>query len=412
MTRLAFLKKYCVRFAAALALLCLIFYTVYHVFAKSEDSLMTIPVREVTDLRLISGEAYLFREESVLTADGQGLVNDLVTGGTKVSPHTPLTQLWSSSAATDEDQLKLDRINRLIAMLEASRLPDNATLSLAEGIKQSANQTFFALQSAMANQNWSHLGGMDDQLLTLLNQYADLTGEGATIAQTREALYAAKEAMQAGSQAVSFFADRSGYYYGRACVDGYENLFTPEALNSLTAESFAALISAEPRDFGASKPMGKLVYGYEWSLAVSFGSEARDLFREGSVYRFSFPENRDREQDLTCTRLLEGEGGGVIAVFTCNEIPAGFAYYRSQRVEITAASTEGYYVPESALCQKDGVDGVYIFKNSTVYFRRIEILYRGDGYCIVAVREEADYLSLYDLLITSGRDVYEGRVYQ
>jgi hypothetical protein len=61
----------------------------------------------------------------------------------------------------------------------------------------------------------------------------------------------------------------------------------------------------------------------------------------------------------------------------------------------------------------DGVEGVYIFKDSTVYFRRIEILYRGDGYCVVAEQNgREDYLALYDLLVTSGEDLYDGRVFQ
>jgi hypothetical protein len=83
-------------------------------------------------------------------------------------------------------------------------------------------------------------------------------------------------------------------------------------------------------------------------------------------------------------------------------------------VEITVGSCKGYYVPEAALQNVNNVEGVYIFENSTVYFRRIEILYRGNGYCIVAEQSEGDgdYLSLHDVLITSGKDLYEGKVYQ
>jgi hypothetical protein len=56
---------------------------------------------------------------------------------------------------------------------------------------------------------------------------------------------------------------------------------------------------------------------------------------------------------------------------------------------------------------------VYIFKDSTVYFRRIEVLYRGDGYCIVAEQNGREgYLALYDLLVTSGENLYDGRVFQ
>ena len=71
-------------------------------------------------------------------------------------------------------------------------------------------------------------------------------------------------------------------------------------------------------------------------------------------------------------------------------------------------------VPASALHEVSGVEGVYIFKDSTAYFRRVRVLYRGDGYVIVAQNDNGDeaYLSLFDILITSGKDLYDGRVYK
>ena len=116
---------------------------------------------------------------------------------------------------------------------------------------------------------------------------------------------------------------------------------------------------------------------------------------------------------MTCQRLIGSSDGRFAAIFSTEDSPAWFSYQRIQSVEITVGSSTGYYVPDSALVQNNGGDGVYIFRDSTVYFRRIEILYRGDGYCIVAEQGERgdDYLSLYDILITSGKNLYDGKVY-
>ena len=56
---------------------------------------------------------------------------------------------------------------------------------------------------------------------------------------------------------------------------------------------------------------------------------------------------------------------------------------------------------------------MYIFHESTVRFRKIRILYRGDGYCIAeADGEEGDeLLAPNDILITSGKNLYDGKVY-
>ena len=40
----------------------------------------------------------------------------------------------------------------------------------------------------------------------------------------------------------------------------------------------------------------------------------------------------------------------------------------------------------------------------------MEILYRGDGYCIAAEQGEAGALALNDLMVTFGDGLYDGKV--
>lgn len=414
MTRKAFLKQYGIRFAAAFALLCLIFYTVYHVFSGSSESLMTLPVRRVTDRQLVSADAYLFREEEVMTVSQKGLVNGLLPNGTKVSAGTAVAEVWNTgnAATLENDQITLDRVNRLIRILEDS-LSSGATLSKAQLYKKTAEATFFSAQKAMANGGWSQLGALEDKALVLLDQYVSVTEGKVVIQTTLERLMGVRSSLMTGDCQILSAQEHSGYFYHSSYVDGYESLFTPAALENLSVEQFSELTAAK-----ASKPegqiAGKMVYGQNWSLAIALDNVEKSLFSEGENYVFCFPDNEDREIRFACTRVIEGADGSAVGVFETRENPSEFLYFRMQRVEITTDLREGYYVPESALRTKDGVSGVYIFQNSTVCFRRIEILYAGDGYYIVAENDGTDkeYLSMYDILITSGKNLYEGRVYQ
>jgi hypothetical protein len=102
--------------------------------------------------------------------------------------------------------------------------------------------------------------------------------------------------------------------------------------------------------------------------------------------------------------------------------PAAFRYLRAQSVETTVGSMDGIYIPEQAYVEWNGMTGVYVFEDSTVRFRRIHVLYTGDGYLIAAseddrVSEEDSeewiaYLALNDLMVTSGKNLYHGKVYQ
>lgn len=412
MTRIEFLKKILPRFCATFALVCLIFYTVYHVFAGSADSLMTIPVRQATDMQIIGGDAYLFRDERVLTTDTEGLVNDLVQSGTKVSAKEELVQIWDGSSP--EKQMILDRTNRLITLLSDAASSTDTTLSKAEGYRESSMKTLLAIQDAVAADDWSRVELLDEKLLQSLNRYAVVTEGKAEIKKSLEDLQIYKQQLLMGNCETLSNPGDSGYYYGRTYVDGYEELFTKEALDNLDAASFSALIAEDPKTYEDEIPVGKVAYGYRWSLAIPFDATAAALFEENGSYRVSFPENGDKELLMTCVKRIEAADGGMIVVFESIEIPSDFVYYRNQRVEVTANTREGYYIPESALRKKGGEPGVYIFKNSTVCFRKIEIVYQGDGYYIAAEQGEHgdDYLGLYDILIISGGNLREGKVYK
>jgi hypothetical protein len=60
------------------------------------------------------------------------------------------------------------------------------------------------------------------------------------------------------------------------------------------------------------------------------------------------------------------------------------------------------------------VIGVYIFEESTVRFRKAEIIWRGEGYAIAKLPGEnsATALRENDVMIVSGNNLYEGKVYR
>lgn len=93
MNRVRYLKEHAGRIGLTVLLFCLIVYTVYHAVGGSAGSLQTTPVRKVTDTALVTGEGWLFRDETLLTLPREGLVNTLATSGTKVGRNTQLFQV-------------------------------------------------------------------------------------------------------------------------------------------------------------------------------------------------------------------------------------------------------------------------------------------------------------------------------
>ncbi len=415
MTRKEFLKKHMIKFSAGLLLVGLIVYTVYHIKGASASDLMTVPTREITDLRLMSGDAYIFREEQLLSVDGVGVVNDLVKSGYKVSKNQALSEVWlgySSSLEQRMVQLRLEQLDREIAVLENSKVSGSATLTQAEQYRQEAIALHLSLQQSLHAGDWSSLSASSDEMLALLNRYGLLTGKLEDIDRLLQEKKQEKSALLKGTCVTLTNDERSGFFYDRTHVDGYESFYTPAVLEGLTPEGLDELKTLAPKSSENTTTVGKMVYGYTWYIAVELWGDP-SLFSVGEVYDIGFSGERDRKISMSCESVNAGADGRFVAVFSTSDLPAGFSYTRVQKVEITVGSTTGYYIPESALVELDGVDGVYIFKDSTVFFKKIEILYRGDGYCIAAEQGERgeDYLALYDILITAGKNLYDGKVY-
>ena len=63
---------------------------------------------------------------------------------------------------------------------------------------------------------------------------------------------------------------------------------------------------------------------------------------------------------------------------------------------------------------ENGVRGVYVLRGSVVHFRKVDIIYNGSDYCLVAENGEDDenyaYLGTNELIITNGKNLFDGRI--
>ena len=416
MTRKAFLQKYALRIAVILAMLGLIVYTVAHAMGFAMGNVLTTPVRRITDTQITPAQGYLFRNEEILTTENKGLVDTLVENGTKVGKNVSVAKVWSVPESGDElasAQLRLSRINRSIRILENGQLKPGTPLSEANKYRAEYTALYREISAAADAGNLDRIPVLEEKLLVALNRYVSLVGETDETKAYLASLREEKESLIGGASSVEIKSETSsGLFYDSGYVDGFENLFTAKALETLTPDTLHALVESTPVT-PEGQTIGKLVYGYEWYLALELPVSVATDFRVGREYRFTFPENNDAEAMLTLTNKVVGTDT-VLAVFVCESHPNDFLFYRKQTVEITVGESEGFYIPETALVTQNGVMGVYVFEESTVRFRRADIIWRGDGYAIAALPGEGSLTALQenDILIVSGKDLYEGKVYR
>ncbi len=410
------IKNILLRFCVIVALVGMLTYTLYHVAFSSAGSLLTTPAKSITDTQTLTASAYLFRDEAVLTCSEEGLLYNLVSDGSKVSKNIPLVEHRAGLSGNElaAQQSKLDSLNRVIAVLQDSRVLSGAPLTAVNESKQNAADLRLSVKQMLNSTDRYSLSEAEDALLISLNRYAALTGNAADHAALLLELQQERAAMLSSLSTTYYSTEASGYFYSHEHVDGYESLFTPQALEALNSESFDALIaSLQAPSTAEGFAVGKLQYSLTWHIALRIPATQIGSFAEGEEYSASFPENNGKSLTLTCVSLIPEADGGSIAVLSCQDSPADFRYLRKQSVKITLLTTNGYYVPASALCVlEDGAAGVYIYDSRTVRWRWVVVVYEGNGYYIVEEQGGREgYLALNDLLITYGTDLYDGKVY-
>ena len=178
MTRIAFLKKYIVKFAIALALLGLIVYVLAHAMGFLAGSLYTMPVRMISDRQITAATAYLFRDERVLYAEEKGIVDTLTQNGAKVGKNVPGARVYAS-ALSGEDlenaQRVMDDLDRMIEILEQSVLDENTPISQANDYRAEAKKNYLFIREAITSGSFGAIASLEDTFLILINRYMTLS---------------------------------------------------------------------------------------------------------------------------------------------------------------------------------------------------------------------------------------------
>ena len=396
-------------------------FLLYHIINGLTTDVETATIVYTTQEEVTEYDAYIFRGESLLyTSPGQaGSINFLCEDGTKVAVGEEICQVYAGSTS-EEDSVTLQELERKIKQLKNSNLDENVSYSDTQLVDTTIFDSYYTLLSRMAEGSAGYAMAKSDDLISAMNQRLIITKHVENFDDQIAALEARRQALvtSSGTVAETVTTDRSGYYY--ADIDGFEEIFSSDKIDNLTLDEFDSLVSSAAdmsleTNAEGGKNCGKIVTEYNWYIGVGITTEESRSYTEGYSYTIIFPYNSDVRISMILDRMiLQADDDRVVLVFRTNSIPEHFSFLRRQSVQIVTDTCEGYKVPISAVRIVDGVQGVYILEGYTVQFRRIDALREIDGYFICRENdgssEDADMLELYDHIITSGKNLYVGKI--
>lgn len=394
-----------------LTMIGLIVYVVYHCLQYFEDPVQTTVAVRQTEQQTLTLEAYLFRDEEVLTSSRGGALQSLTEDGAHVSIESEVARVYITG---DGEALyaQLQALNEKIAFYEQCLVAESFPPAYLNTLNEEIARTQDEIQRAKVA--GEAISALSDELLLLLNQRQVMTGELAELPTMLNALKEERRALEntyAGTYE-SITTARSGYYFRE--TDGYETLFTNAALEGASFDSFFEMIAQQP--LSTDTHAGKLVGDYIWYAAIPATVSEVQTLTEGMAYLLHFADGTAVE--MTLDRMLTKEDDErCVLILKTGHMPQGFDYTRIQTVAMEIGTTSGLRVPQTALIVgKDGEMGVYILDVAYVRYRKIDIVWRGDGYVLVCESDRTkegheNDLGYQERLIThSDEALYDGQL--
>lgn len=381
-------------------------YVIYHIAYSLRPEAEFFSVRPYTakDSQVFTG--YIFREETVMTAYTGGMCHYHYYDGEKVPANHVVADVYrygNESVAAQLRDIK-DRIEILRRSMSLGRL------TKAE-VEQKIELVSYEITRKNAEGDTAAADALGDELLVLMAK-KDLLTDHKSDYNAEIALLESRSAALAaslGTPAESVMTQRSGYFYSE--TDGYETIFTADAVKRLDLESFDALTSMSPiKQTGA---VGKLLTSAKWHFATKVSEKDAEGFLAGTTYHCLFLDNSYTETIPMKLISKESNGTETLLIFFASSLPRDFDITRTQRIEAIRSSYEGFRIPEEAVRAENGYTYVYVFDNGTAEKREVNILWEQNGYYIVSEHFErkSEYaaMKLNDLVIINDTKLYEGK---
>ncbi len=417
--------KFLLSALSAVLLLGVLCYSVYHMAGRVSYDIETVAVKRGSYSKSIDADIYIFRDEVPLMRTHDGSVCYLVSNGEKVALGQSLALVYDDP--NSEELLKnIALTEKSIEILKKSRYSQSGSVVGADRIEENIRELMLLINSSLYEGDASTASEHSNELLIQLNKLLQMSSSDididAEIDHFEDEL--AKLEAQLGASVESLTSSSSGYFY--SYTDGYERIFTLDALDALTVDSFSDIASAEPEDFGV-KCVGKMAYTYDWYFALGTSVKLISSYSVGESYDIRLLGYSLGELEGQLEKILTKSSSDVaVLVFRVSRLPEDFNFRRSLKASVLGEEYSGLKVPTSSIRVVDGVSGVYVLYGNTVYFRSVEILGEAEGYYYlseafegVTVHSDDDdsvsdifYAPLkeYDRVIVSGTGLYHGKV--
>ena len=371
----------------------------------------------------VSFDGVYMRDESLIYNSGVGVLSFENEDGTKVGKSSVIARRYRSEG--DSVYLReIENLKKQIEVLDSAEKLVGTDSSQLEAISAQINESHSDIISAVLDHDYSLANAKQSSLLEAMCKREITLKKSGGYSEKKLELnqeVSRLESLISGSvQEVT--AGNAGYFVSN--VDGYESEIGYADIEKMTAEKITEIVE-NPKKSADSTAIGKLISDYHWRVAAVIDEEAVLGIGVGEKVNLRVGSDGRRFEAEVISKTNTDDK--VVCIFECDRLDSVVATGRTARFKLVIDSYGGLRVPRKALrYNDDGERGVFIEQGKSLLFKKVEVLYWDDDYVIckqnvIKKRVDAeegednyeeiddDYLKLYDIIVTKGKDLYDGK---
>ncbi|HJB25372.1 MAG TPA: hypothetical protein H9662_02000 [Firmicutes bacterium] len=384
---------------------CLIGFQVYRYFYTDIKTEVAYNYT-VSDSMEASGVAV--RSETVIEQTYDGVINYNYQDGEKVSKGNQIAEVYSSEQSAAA-KYKISLLEQERTALTDAQTQTQANSVHVDGLNNQILNAATELSNLLAENDFSSLQEKESVLISLINKKQLLTDQNTNFTSRIEAINSEISSLQSSldTNTTLITAPLSGYFVGK--VDGYEQILTPKNLGSLSVSQIEEILTAGNSAISQQNYVGKVLNDFEWYFAAVVEKKDLSKFREGASLTVNFPFAGVSDIPFTVFSVKEDGEKGVV-ILHCDYVTAELTSLRGQTAQLNFSTYTGLLVNSKAVRFEDGVQGVYVKQGSQIKFRKLDIIYEGDGFVISRANEaDGELLQSHEEVVVEGRDLYDGK---
>ena len=405
-------KKRLQKYGVIAVSVLLIVYIVYQAYMMIYDPVGTELAYEYTIEDTVDAEVFVARSESYINNSKKGTIISAIEDGSRVSKNQAVAYVFTDTAAADTFTELRDLEVQLERYKVLARQSDNYIFDV-EDLDMYVDQEAVKLVDLV---NERHLTMLDETINDFRNQVVTKqisTGSKVDFDSRLASLQVKYDTLSKKStKHTDIVSKNSGYYIGY--TDGYENVIDCKEISKIGIDDIRKALEAEPKSV-PSGVIGKVVTEFTWYFLSVLEADKVASLSVGNTVTVVLPFSAVNTVEAKVYAMNENkETGEVALILSCNVMNPDAASLRHENAQFVIASHTGIKVPSSAIrVNKDGEKGVYVLSGNIAKFKKINIVYTEDDFILSQAEDGADgYVSLYDNIITEGKDLYDGKVFK